>query len=291
MITKKQIEGEMNNLQGLTSMIEAYEEIAATRIKRTRDSVLKSRSYLSEINDIFQQVKSSYRHELDALMKKGKIKDPAKLSFVQRNGKTLSVFISANTGLYGDIVQKTFDLFIKQIENQQTDVAIIGKLGASLFEDYAIKVPYTYFELSDQNLDQEKLQQIATFLLQYEKVVVYFEQFQSIVKQEAIMSDISGNLIEENRQAEIIKYLFEPSLEKILGFFESEIFSSIFEQTVHESLLAKFASRMINLAQASENTKKRLKYLNFQKEQIKHRDNNRKQLQSISSMSLWHNYS
>ena len=291
MITKKQIEGEMNNLQGLTSMIEAYEEIAATRIKRTRDSVLKSRSYLSEINDIFQQVKSSYRHELDALMKKGKIKDPAKLSFVQRNGKTLSVFISANTGLYGDIVQKTFDLFIKQIENQQTDVAIIGKLGASLFEDYTIKVPYTYFELSDQNLDQEKLQQIATFLLQYEKVVVYFEQFQSIVKQEAIMSDISGNLIEENRQAEIIKYLFEPSLEKILGFFESEIFSSIFEQTVHESLLAKFASRMINLAQASENTKKRLKYLNFQKEQIKHRDNNRKQLQSISSMSLWHNYS
>ena len=291
MITKKQIEGEMNNLQGLTSMIEAYEEIAATRIKRTRDSVLKSRSYLSEINDIFQQVKSSYRHELDALMKKGKIKDPAKLSFVQRNGKTLSVFISANTGLYGDIVQKTFDLFIKQIENQQTDVAIIGKLGASLFEDYAIKVPYTYFELSDQNLDQEKLQQIATFLLQYERVVVYYEQFQSIVKQEAIMSDISGNLIEENREIEIIKYLFEPSLEKILGFFESEIFSSIFEQTVHESLLAKFASRMINLAQASENTKKRLKYLNFQKEQIKHRDNNRKQLQSISSMSLWHNYS
>lgn len=291
MITKKQIEGEMNNLQGLTSMIEAYEEIAATRIKRTRDSVLKSRSYLSEINDIFQQVKSSYRHELDALMKKGKIKDPAKLSFVQRNGRVLSVFISANTGLYGDIVQKTFDLFVKQIENQQTDVAIIGKLGASLFEDYGIKAPYTYFELSDQNLDQEKLQQIAAFLLQYERVVVYYEQFQSIVKQEAIMSDISGNLIEENREAEIIKYLFEPSLEKILGFFESEIFSSIFEQTVHESLLAKFASRMINLAQASENTKKRLKYLNFQKEQIKHRDNNRKQLQSISSMSLWHNYS
>ncbi len=285
MITKKYIEYEIDTISGLTSMIEAYEEIAASRIKRTRDSVLKSRDYIAEIDAIFQQVKSSYKHELDILMKKGKIKDPSKLSFIKRNGKSLSVLISANTGLYGDIVQKTFDLFMGHIKNQQTDVAIIGRLGTSLVDNANIKIPYSYLEMSDQNIDQNKLEEIAAYLLKYEKIVVYYGQFQSIVKQEAIMSNISGNLIEEDRQ-EIVKYLFEPTLEKILAFFESQIFSSIFEQTIHESQLAKFASRMIHLAQASENTKNRLKYLSFQKKQIKHRENNRKQLEAISGMSL-----
>ncbi len=288
MITKKIIESEIENLVGLTDMIDAFEEIAALRIKRTRDSVLKSRDYLSEINIIFQQVKSSYKRELNFLMKKGKVKDPSKLSFLQRNGKTLSVFISANTGLYGDIVERTFELFEKNVKEQKTDVAIIGRLGASLFENAGIKTPYKFFELSDQHIDSNKVREIATYLLQYEKIVVYYSQFQSIVKQEAVATDVSGNLIEEQSQEEaVVKYLFEPSLEKILGFFEGEIFSSIFEQSVHESQLSKFASRLVTLADASENTKKRLKNYVFQKDQLRHSDNNRKQLQVLSSMHLW----
>lgn len=281
MITKKLIEAEIENLFGLTGMIEAYEEIAAIRIKRTRDSVLKSRSYTSEINTIFQQVKSSYKNELEKLSKKG--------SFIEKNGKTLSVFISANTGLYGDIVQKTFDLFLKEIKGQKTEVVIIGKLGLFLFEKANIGIPYTYFDLPDQNIDSQKLREIAIFLLKYEKIKVFYSQFQSIIKQEPVVSDISGNLLaQEEKEGEIvIKYLFEPSLEKILGFFESEIFTSIFEQTVRESSLAKFASRLIALTEATENINKRLKNVTIEKERIRHSDVNKKQLQTLLSMRLW----
>ena len=55
-------------------------------------------------------------------------------------------------------------------------------------------------------------------------------------------------LISRNEGA---KYIFEPSLETIVIFFETEIFSSLLEQVFHESRLAKLASRMVLLDRAS----------------------------------------
>lgn len=289
MTTKKLIEAEIENLFSLRGMVEAYQEIAAVRIRKTRDSVLKNRSYTSEVNTIFQQVKSSYKDEINKFMKKGKIKDVSKISFLKKNGKTVSVFIASSTGLYGDIVKKTFDLFLEQVKGQKTDAAIIGKLGFSLFEREKLDIPVRFFDLPDQNIDSKALAEIASFLLGYEKIRVFYSQFQSIVKQEPVLLDISGNLpLEEEKEGKtVIKYLFEPSLQEILGFFESEIFSSIFEQTVRESSLAKFASRLVSLMDASENIKKRLKNVIIERERIRHSENNKKQLQTLTSLRLW----
>ena len=97
MATKKETVKEKDFLVTLRTILETYEEIAATRMARIRSSVLASRDFLLEINAIFQQVKSSYKSQIELLMKHKKIKDPSKLTFIKRNGKTLYVFVSANT--------------------------------------------------------------------------------------------------------------------------------------------------------------------------------------------------
>src|SRR3989344_7919014 len=118
MVTKKEVIKENDFLTTLRGIVETYEEIAATRMSRIRSSVLESRDFLLEINAIFQQVKSSYKDKITLLMKKKRIKDPSKLTFIKRNGKTLYVFVSANTGLYGDIIRKTYDVFISSLEKE-----------------------------------------------------------------------------------------------------------------------------------------------------------------------------
>jgi F0F1-type ATP synthase gamma subunit len=81
--------------------------------------------------------------------------------------------------------------------------------------------------------------------------------------------------------------LFEPDIEHILMFFEKQIFTSVFEQTIRESQLAKFASRVMVMDRANENIKERLKQMAKINQRIAHREMNRKQTNQLSSLSLW----
>ncbi|MBI2613496.1 MAG: F0F1 ATP synthase subunit gamma [Candidatus Levybacteria bacterium] len=287
MITKKEISKEIDFLNTLRTILETYEEIAATRMARIRTSVLGSRDFLLEINAIFQQVKSSYRAQIEILMKKKKIKDPTKLTFVKRNGRTLYVFVSANTGLYGDIIKKTYDVFIDNLKKTPGDVAIIGKLGVEIYKADKVTLPYTYFDFPDNKIDNAILQKIIQHIIQYEKVLVFYEQFNTVINQSPIVTNISGDPLPWEKGGPEAKYFFEPSLEKIMEFFEKEIFGSIFQQTIFESELAKFAARMVSLDYATDNTKLRLKQVTLQKNRIKHQEENKRQLEKFASMKLW----
>ncbi|MBI4096091.1 MAG: F0F1 ATP synthase subunit gamma [Candidatus Levybacteria bacterium] len=288
MITKKEIIKEKDFLAILQTILETYEEIAATRMARIRSSVLDSRDFLLEINTIFQQVKSSYKNQVSLLMKKKKIKDPAKLTFIKRNGKTLYVFVSANTGLYGDIIRKTYDVFIDAVKKEPGDTAIIGKLGLEMFRADRISASVSYFDFPDNRIDNGILKKIVEHLIQYEKVLVFYEQFNSVISQSPITTSISGDPLPwEKGEASPVKYFFEPSLGKIMEFFEKEIFGSIFQQTIFESELAKFAARMVSLDFASENTKNRLKQVTLAAARIKHQEDNKRQLEKFASMKLW----
>lgn len=288
MINKRDVLSEIERLTGIKTLVEAYEEIAATRMRRIRNSVLQSRGFLEGLTQVYKEVQTSYKNEIERLMKKKKVKDKSKLfAIAPKNGKTVSVFISANTGLYGDIIKRTFFLFLENIKRQANDITIIGKLGRTLFEEALPKTPYAYFDFPDSFIDKENLGKITKHLVAYEKIVVFYGQFQNVVNQNPTIANISDTELGEQEGEAKIKYLFEPSLEKIMIFFETEIFASIFEQTVHESQLAKFASRMITLDGTIENIKEILKGIEFQKRLISHRTMNRKQLESLSGISLW----
>ncbi|MDO8700148.1 MAG: FoF1 ATP synthase subunit gamma [Deltaproteobacteria bacterium] len=288
MVTKKELSKESEFLTILHTILETYEEIAATRMARIRSSVLASRDFLLEINAIFQQVKSSYKNQVALLMKTKKIKDPSKLTFIKRNGKTLYIFISANTGLYGDIIRKTYNVFIDNLKKEPGDVAIVGKLGVEIYKSDKVSIPYTYFDCPDNKIDDGVLKKIVEHIIAYEKVLVFYEQFNSVVSQSPIITNISGDPLPwEKSGTPSSRYFFEPSLEKILEFFEKEIFASIFQQTIFESELAKFASRMVSLDFAVDQTKNRLKQVNLQANRIKHQESNKQQLEKFASMRLW----
>lgn len=285
MIGKKQIVEEIEYSSNLKNIVQTYQEIAASRMQRIRNSVLTSRDFLFGINTIFQQVKSSY-----------KIKRRTQKTFIKTNGKTLFVFISANTGLYGGIIKRAFEVFAREVKKvwrsqislRETDIAIIGRLGLRFFKEEFPKKPLIYFELSDNKIDLIGIKKIIPYLIGYEKVIVFYEQFRSIITSDPIITSISGDdLPWEKSGTEEIKYIFEPSLEKVMEFFEQEIIGSIFEQTVYESLLAKFSSRMVAMEEATENIRNKIKQEILKKERLKHQEINKKQNERLLSMSLW----
>lgn len=291
MITKKILENEIDNLIGLSDLVLAYEEIAASRIKDYRSSVINNRSFMSEIREIFEEVISSYKSQVQLLMKAKKTKNLNEFSFINKNGKTLHLLISANTGLYGSLIKRTFDLFIANSTKEISDKAIIGKIGLSMWQESKIREKYYYFDFPDQSVDNRVLREILNFIIRYEKVVVFYGQFQNLIKQDATFSDISGNSRTENLQSgKNVKYFFEPSLAQVLEFFEKQIFASIFEQTVRESQLAKIASRLTSLDKASENIEKELIKATGERNRNIHHEQNKKQLQTFASRDLWRKF-
>jgi len=151
--------------------------------------------------------------------------------------------------------------------------------------------PVTYFDYPDYGDDKGRFAEIVRHLVQYESIHVYYGKFRNIIKQEPDSFEINAqtpiNTLAEDKakgKEEEAKYIFEPSLEGILMFFESEMFGSVFQQAINESQLAKFASRMIAMDRASQNILESLGAAKLESLKLAHRLTNKKQLNSVSGI-------
>ena len=285
----KEIKKEIVEVSSLETLVEVYGEIASVRMMKIRDFVLKNRNFMGSINSIFQDLLAAYTKKLSDLVRAGKIKKGGKVTFLAHNGKKVAVLISANTGFYGEVVQTVFRKFLADIRREDIEVTVIGKLGRSLLLEAEPKRPYTFFELPDYGVDQKKLSEAIRHLVQYEEIRVYYGKYQSVVTQKPEKFSISaGTPVYESATAPKVSYLFEPSLEEILMFFETEIFASLFDQSVRESQLAKFAARILAMDKAAENIKKKLNLLGLQRLELSHKSFAKKQLNSLSTIFFNH---
>lgn len=285
MISQKDIKDELQTLGSLRNLVEIYGEIAAIRMKKIRDFVLSNRQFLESINDIFQVVLGSYAAKVASLVKDGNLKKGKKVTFLAHNGKIVVSLISANTGFYGELVPATFREFIKNVGKENVEVTLIGKLGLTLFKEKEPKAPYTYFDFPDYGVDEARLAEIIKHLVQYDEIHVYYGKYYSVVTQKpTVFSISSGTVVKEQATPAKMQYIFEPSMEKILMFFETEIFASLFEQAVRESQLAKFASRILAMDRAGQKIRDSLKEVNLEKLRLSHRIANGKQLNALPSI-------
>ena len=208
--------------------------------------------------------------------------------------KTVSVLLSANTTLYGDLIERIFNLFLKNVTKDGSDIIIVGRVGKRLYDEQDNKKNYTYFELPDVELRLENLKPVIYHLVRYQKIIVYYGKFESVVTQKETFSSISGDqpssyqAESSSRLAdETSHFLFEPSLETILAFFEDLIASSLFRQTVHETQLARWASRIMSMEKAQVNIDAQIKRLHFSEMKIQRQEQNKKQLDRLAGISLW----
>ncbi|KKW18193.1 MAG: hypothetical protein UY60_C0018G0003 [Parcubacteria group bacterium GW2011_GWB1_50_9] len=290
MITTKSIAREIGELRGLGDLVTTYEFIAAAAMRRIRNSVLENRAFHLGLNAIFQEIKRAYEREVHGLAQQHGTAKKKTISFVTRDRKSAIVFLSANTPLYGEVIARTFSAFVAEAEKNVSDAVVVGRIGRTLFEETFPARPFAYFDFPDTSIAIENLKAISTYLTRYERVLVFHGRFKSLISQEAAISSISGDLLaapDPEKDGEETKYIFEPSLETIVIFFETEILGSLLEQVFHESRLAKLASRMVLLDRASVAVDRAFVRTVSRRSQLQHRVFNRKQLDSLAGVGMW----
>jgi len=281
MISKKQLKEEKDNLQSLQGLVEVYEEIAATKMQKVRGAVIQSRYFLAGLMRMYRKARSAYSES-----------DIYGVKLRHKNGLMVAVFVSANSGLYGDIVEKTFEEFKKFVIINNCQAVILGKLGVKIVDEMMPGYLYNYYDISDDSVDMDSFEMVMGYLLQFEKIMVFYGQFRSILNQDAVMTAVTGEMegIEKEQKTDKLvktKFLFEPSPSAIASLFEGEILASIFEQTLHEASLAKFASRMLSLDRAADNVYQRMKKLDLSSRRLEHQIRAKKQSNIFSGVKLW----
>jgi ATP synthase F1 gamma subunit len=286
MLNKKQLADELELLGAFRTVTETYTEIAAKRMQRVRDNVVKNRDFIEEVLTIFQDLRSSYKEQIQKIMKARHVSDISRLTAIKHNGKTAYVFVSASGSFYGDIIRRIFEEF-KENLGRQADFVVIGKSGKAILAEEGITANYTFFDLPDEATDLAPVKAIISFLVPYEKVIVHYGKFENLITQSPVATDITGNQTSARDSLVKTSYLVEPTLEETLSFFATEIFSSLFVQSLQENDLAKLASRMFYMDQANLRIRHEIGKTEFARQRLRHQLVNRKQLQLMGSLRMW----
>ena len=285
MYSRRKLDDEITSIETIRSITEIYQQIAAISILQIKNSVSRTRTFLAGVALVYSHAKQTYIKIAQALLSRRK--DIAKLAFIKRNNKEVVVFISANQTLYGNIISRVFKDFKKDLEQTKVDSVVIGRIGKGLMEREDIDSRVEYFDLDDYKPEWDKIQEITEFISQYEKITVYYGEFLSIANQVPARSDISGGVTLGTPVKTVKDYFFEPTPEKIMEFFETQVIANLFHQKIYEAQLARFASRLITMNEATKNATDKLDTLNDDFLKLKKYVRNKKQLITHSGRALW----
>lgn len=284
MQSKNAVVEEQTFLRTLKTIATAYQEISVMKMKETRTSIEHSRLFVNRLKEIFESLRFSF-----PVIKKRedehKTKDVAK------------VLISANSKFHGDILRRIFQEFIKD-KDTKGDIFVVGRIGKDFLHEYNALLKYKYFDIPDNSISIQDLKPLITDLVQYTTVHVYYAQFKTVVQQEVISTEIPSiyTLLEEEEKLEknnktdekVPLFLFEPSGEVIAEFLNDNTTISLMRQTLYETQLARYASRIKAMDALLRNIEDDQKKLKREKIKIQRGTSGKKQQERLSGIFLWH---
>ena len=278
MQAEKKLVNEVNTVEMLYDITMVYEEIYANRMRAIRESVLRNRYFLENLHTVFAQVKSSYRR----VFEKTKIK----------NGKSVAILVSANKKFSGDVNQREFFSFYNYIKERECDVIIIGRIGKNYYDQKGKFRPYIYFDKPEGAYKAEDLKPIIELIVNYESVEVFYGRFINLIEQGVDQTSVTGDISKYEREhtsqdSYRAHFLFEPKVEQILRFFESQIFASFFKQATQESYLADIGARIAKMESSINNIEAKLEILRPELKRRVRQEKNKRQIKSFAGISFW----
>ncbi|GIW62851.1 MAG: hypothetical protein KatS3mg090_0677 [Patescibacteria group bacterium] len=245
----EQIKEDKKFLEDIKSLAENYEMIAVMKIKKIKDQIISRRSFLKLLEDFYIDIKKSYQKQIEKLLNKKYFKD---------NKKKTAILISSDEKLYGGLAQKVFKKFLDN-KHLYKNVILIGKsIKNILNQNLETQLKIKTISLKEFH---EKTNYFIQQLTYYEKIDVYFPKFESIIKQEPALFNITGEPIQTSKiiESEKIEFLVEPDINKLFNFFKKEASKILLQNLISESELGLTAARIKTMEQAMQNIDTTLK--------------------------------
>lgn len=277
----KTIDQDLDFLAVLRTLAVAYEDISIIKMQQTRNTILMARNYIGHLKNILESIQTA---GAGSLIQRGLLKKKKPLA---------TVVVTANTKFQGDITRRIFEHFSRNNKNPG-DIYVIGKIGREFMHDYDKDLKYTDFEVSDIDISMKDLQPFLQYLLQYQEVNVYYALFKNLITQDPASVDIGNKYLLSLQEAtqginnsNNPTFLFEPSVEEISTFVNDNSIALMLLQTIYETQLARFASRMKAMDLLIQRIDEDSDVIKHTQRKIQRQVENGKQLERLTGLSLW----
>ncbi|CAN5202433.1 hypothetical protein BH09PAT2_BH09PAT2_02100 [soil metagenome] len=281
MQNSKTLEQDLDFLTVLRTLAVAYEDISIIKMQQTRHTILQARTYVGYLKNILESIHTGGSKSTNLQRDKKKKKELA------------TVVITANTKFQGDITRRIFDFF-SHSDRDAGDIYVIGKIGKEFMHEYDKKIQYVDFEVSDIDISMNDLKPFIQHLLEYKEINVYYGLFKNLITQEPTSIDIGNiDLLTPEETKELQKqhntptFLFEPSVDEISTFVNDNSVALMLLQTVYETQLARFASRMKAMDLLIQRVDEDSTHIQYSQRKMQRQVESSKQLERLTGIALW----
>ncbi|MBI4036683.1 F0F1 ATP synthase subunit gamma [Candidatus Daviesbacteria bacterium] len=275
-MTIKQINELIDTGEALKDIAGSFSEIASVRLKRLRKQVEGTRTFFNEVAKLYGLVK------LVAIRKQ---------TIQQPKINTVSLLLTSNLRFYGHINSQIIHFFINQTNLIKTDRIIIGKLAKQTLQAVRYPNPYKQVIFKKDLPSTHELKKLVETVKNYTQILVFYSQFKNVLEQTAVAEDITqAQTTALNKQPEIkeLAFIFEPEVNRMMQFFDTQIKTALLQQTFLEAELARVASRLIAMDEAESRAGDYLEKQQFLLSQAKRALENKRFLETWSITKYEH---
>ena len=278
MPTLNQLNAVLEDVSSLKMVAQAYTEISAIKLQKIRSGIERNRIFFQEITSVFRMVKvaADQRGREQAV--------PA-----ARKKKAVSILLTSNQRFYGDLEYHLTQFFTEHTSTFNTDRIVIGSTAKDFFRAMAQPPPHQLYLFSSDIPPLEELRKLVDTLTDYEQIFVYYCRMQSVLVQTPSVVDLLQKPPEHYLMSKEHSFhsIFEPDIDEMLQFFNTQITMLLLEQIFLESELARTAARLTAMNQAELNADDMIKKQRRLLASAKRSLDSARLLDTIAGMSNW----
>ena len=262
----KEVRARITSVNSTSQITKAMKMVAAAKLRRAQDNIIKIRPYSEKLTDILNNVSASLDSSTENPYSK------------EREVKNiLIVVITSDRGLAGafntNAIKAAVNLmttrYAEQAAKGNVELLCIGKKGYEFFTKRGYKVNGDYVGLF-ANLNYDAVRKAAEFTMEsfvekkYDRVYTVYNEFKNVatqvVKAVQFLPPVKEVSFKKKKEVKIANtdYIFEPSKEEIVSELIPKSLKIQFYKGVLESNASEHGARMTAMDKASENAEELL---------------------------------
>ena len=264
----KEVRIRIASVKSTQQITSAMKMVAASKLRRAQNAILKMRPYAAKLKDILQN--------LSASLESGDIS----VFSQQRNpDKVLVVVINSNRGLCGAFNSNVLRTAVQRIQNEYSSqhstgnvsVLTIGRKATEFFSKRGYTVVSSHDSVFD-NLTYDNVSAIASTVMdafaskKFDRVDIIYNQFKNAVVQLVTVEQLLP--VETPVETAVVTksntdYIFLPEKEQIVAELIPKSLKIQFYKAVLDSYASEHGARMTAMHQATDNAGDLIKELNL----------------------------